>query len=112
VCQRRIEREERGIVGRHDLDQRQCAVARVHPEHVNANGRARMCSAGRNVRSRVCAHIDEPGLRQRRPSRLATLRSRYGARRGGSEGGRSEERKKLTTRQAGRRWFPTRSGIF
>jgi hypothetical protein len=75
VGTRRIERQVRRVVGRHDLHERQVPVARAHPEDVDAASRARTASVGSDAGLRVRAHVDE-AVRVR-------PRTRYGSGGGG-----------------------------
>src|SRR6266567_7914733 len=103
---RRIERDERWVRGRNNLERRQPAIARIHLEHINAQGSALMRSSGRDAWKRVSADVDEPSLR------IGWLgggdRTRGD---GGERCGRAKQRNKLTTSKAGRQWLLIKIGV-
>ena len=62
MLQRRVEREIRWVRRRHGLERLQSAIARIQPEHIDADGGARVGSAGRDPWSGVGSDIDKPRL--------------------------------------------------
>ena len=83
VGQRRIEREKRRVRCGNDLQQRQVAVARVHPEHRNADCGTGVRASRRNIGSRIGADVDEACIGTRLLLRAFEFRRQH-ARRGGN----------------------------
>ena len=103
--QRWVKRDKRWVRRWNDLQGRQPAIARVHPEYVNANRNARVRSAGRHVGSGVRPYINESRQSVGWSAGCPTGRGIEYARGSSGHHGCTEQRKKLATSQARRRRF-------
>src|SRR5439155_18427999 len=112
VSQRGVERDERWVRRRNDLQERQLAVRRVQLEHINANGCARVRSARGNAWSGVGAYVNESWQCAGWVSGYSTWRCIEYARGGGGNRSCTEQRKKLATSQAGRKRSLTTFELF
>ena len=113
MLQRRVEREIRWVRRRHGLERLQSAIARIQPEHIDADGGARVGSAGRDPWSGVGSDIDKPRLGAGwLAGGVGRCCGEHIARGTNRSGGRAEQWKKLTTSDEERRRFLILNGIF
>src|SRR5215471_12103154 len=109
---RRVKGKERWVGRGNNLHRGQPTITRVQPENIDANGNARMSSAGGNAGSCVGAHVDESRRRSGRSSGDPAGRRADYTGGSGCYRGRAEQWKKLATSQARRQRFLIILGFF
>src|SRR5215467_15481485 len=107
-----VKGHERRVGRGNNLQRGQPTITRVQLEYIDADGNARMSSAGRNAGSCVGAHVDESRRRSGRSSGDPAGRRADYTGGSGCYRGRAEQWKKLATSQARRQRFLIILGLF